>query len=82
LFEELLDRGFIIMSTDYGLLPESSFLHRQLQDIRDVGTWIINDLPQNLEQEAGVHIQAGKIVVAGASAGTLLALLTVGIILL
>lgn len=79
LFEEFLTQGFIVVSTDYRLLPESSFLHGQLEDIRDVGDWIRQDLPGRLEQEAGVRVQLGKIVVAGGSAGALLALLTVSI---
>lgn len=77
LFEEFLTQGFIIVSTDYRLLPESSFVQDQLEDIRDVGDWVRRDLPVKLEQDAGVKVHIGKIVVAGASAGALLALLTV-----
>lgn len=77
LFEEFLTQGFIVVSTDYRLLPESSFAHGQLEDVRDVGDWIRQDLQLKLEQEAGVKLHLGKIVVAGASAGALLALLTV-----
>jgi hypothetical protein len=77
LFEDFLQRRFIVVSTDYRLLPESEFVQGQLEDIRDLGNWVRNDLSVRLEQEEDVRVEIGKVVVAGASAGALLALLTV-----
>lgn len=37
-FEEFLSHGFVVVSTDYRLVPESSFVNGQLEDIRDVAT--------------------------------------------
>lgn len=61
LFAEFLDRGFVIVLTDYQLLPESSLQYGQLQDIRDVGPWIRDEMPQKLEQDGGKRIQVGKL---------------------
>lgn len=47
LFEEFLSRGFVVVSVDYRLLPESEFIHGQLEDIRDVETWIRTDYRLN-----------------------------------
>lgn len=78
LFEDLLHSGVVIVSTDYRLLPETGFVDGQLEDIRDVGTWVREQLPVELRSK-GFDMDCGDIVVIGSSAGAFLALLTVGI---
>ncbi|THY25972.1 alpha/beta-hydrolase [Aureobasidium pullulans] len=74
-FEEFLSHGFVVVSTDYRLVPESSFINGQLEDIRDVETWIKTEMPSKLKDH-GFDVQTEQIVVVGGSAGALLALLT------
>ncbi|THW43541.1 alpha/beta-hydrolase [Aureobasidium pullulans] len=74
-FEEFLSHEFVIVSTDYRLVPESSFVNGQLEDIRDVETWIKTEMPSKLKDH-GFDVQTEQIVVVGGSAGALLALLT------
>ncbi|THY59447.1 alpha/beta-hydrolase [Aureobasidium pullulans] len=74
-FEEFLSHEFVIISTDYRLVPESSFVNGQLEDIRDVETWIKTEMPSKLKDH-GFDVQTEQIVVVGGSAGALLALLT------
>ncbi|KEQ87366.1 alpha/beta-hydrolase [Aureobasidium pullulans EXF-150] len=76
-FEEFLSHEFVIVSTDYRLVPESSFVNGQLEDIRDVETWIKTEIPSKLKDH-GFDVQTEQIVVVGGSAGALLALLTAG----
>ncbi|CAD0057681.1 unnamed protein product [Aureobasidium pullulans] len=75
-FEEFLSYGFVVVSTDYRLVPESSFINGQLEDIRDVETWIKTEMPSKLKDH-GFDVQTEQIVVVGGSAGALPALLTV-----
>lgn len=76
LIQDFLSRGSVVVSTDYRLIPESQFVEGQLEDIRDVGKWIRQDLSGALES-CGFRFRCGRLIVAGASAGALLALLTV-----
>ena len=76
-FQEFLRRGFVIVSADYRLLPESDFLTGQLEDIRDIEVWLREDLPQLIRDLHQTKLDPKKIVVLGASAGAHLALLTV-----
>lgn len=66
--------GFVICSMDYRLLPESSFDEMQ-EDVRDIERWLRQKLQAEMAED--VSIDDAKIVVVGASAGALLALLTV-----
>lgn len=75
-FEEFLSHGFVVVSADYRLVPESSFINGQLEDIRDVETWIKTEMPSKLKDH-GFDVQTEQIVVVGGSAGALLAFLTV-----
>lgn len=77
LFEDLLQSGVVVVSTDYRLLPETGFADGQLEDIRDVGSWVRERLPAKLRSK-GFDMACGDIVVIGSSAGAFLALLTVG----
>ena len=74
LFHHFLALNFVVASMDYRLVPESSH-QDQLDDIRDVEQWLRNCLPGQLG-EIGDGVTR-RIVVAGASAGGQLALLTV-----
>lgn len=78
LLYEFLRRGFIVVSIDYRLLPESDFLTGQLEDIRDAEGWLREKLPiVLLEREPGVLVDSDSIVVCGGSAGAHLAAFTV-----
>lgn len=71
----------MVCSMDYRFLPESTF-EEQCSDVRDMEAWIHTELQQKLEGEGiEVKIDKGRIIVAGASAGAHLALLTVSKIL-
>ncbi|KAK6810604.1 hypothetical protein RU639_013556 [Aspergillus parasiticus] len=75
LFNEFLARQYVVASANYRLLPESDFVAGQLEDIRDLSKWMHEDLSHHLSQN-GLRISIGDVIVAGASAGALLALLT------
>ncbi len=75
LFHQFLSLGFVVVSMDYRLLPETTF-DGQLEDVRDVESWLKNSLPSEL-QESNFTVAADKVIVAGGSAGAHLALLTV-----
>ena len=47
-FHEFLAAGFVVTSADYRLLPESPFIGGQLEDIKDLETWLRNDLALQL----------------------------------
>lgn len=80
LFQHFLSLGFIVTSMDYRLLPETS-LAGQLEDVRDVEPWLRHSLPSILTDPA-LSVDRDNIVVVGASAGSLLAFLTVSNILM
>jgi len=75
LFYQCLTLNYIILSMDYRLLPESTF-NEQLEDVKDVESWIRSKVFSELE-ETGLKADIDKIVVVGASAGAHLALLIV-----
>jgi acetyl esterase/lipase len=75
LFQEFLALGFVVVSIDYRLLPETP-LSGQLEDIRDIETWLRHKLSSEIAETAFL-VSADNIVVAGGSAGAHLALLTV-----
>ncbi|KAH8812928.1 Alpha/Beta hydrolase protein [Xylogone sp. PMI_703] len=77
LIYDFLQRGFVITSIDYRLLPESDFLREQVQDVVDVEAWLRGKLPLILEEQgSGVQVDTERIAVAGGSAGSLLAAFT------
>jgi acetyl esterase/lipase len=78
-FHEFLARSFLVVSIDYRLLPESSFVGDQLQDIKDVEPWIRSELPEIVERQGKGKVDGERVVVLGVSAGAHLALLTVHI---
>lgn len=75
-FYEFLQRNFVVVSIDYRLLPESDFVTGQLEDIRDVESWLRSTLPEIMLAEYQRRINGDKIVILGVSAGAHLALLT------
>jgi acetyl esterase/lipase len=77
LFHQFLSLHFIVASMDYRLVPETNF-NGQLEDIREIETWIRDSLPSELK-ESTFKVDVEKIVVVGASAGAHLALLTVSL---
>lgn len=79
LLYEFLQRGFVVASTDYRLLPESDFRKDQLDDIASAETWLRETLPVVLKERGlDVEVDSDSIVVAGGSAGALLTAFTVG----
>ncbi|GMF76732.1 unnamed protein product [Aspergillus oryzae] len=76
LFDEFLAQQYVVASAKYRLLPESDFISGQLEDIRDLSKWMHEDLSNHLSQN-GPRTSIEDVIVAGASAGALLALLTV-----
>lgn len=75
LFHEFLSLGFVVVSIDYRLLPETP-LQGQLEDIRDIESWLKQKLSSELS-ETVFRLSTTNIVVTGGSAGAHLALLTV-----
>ena len=74
LFQRFLSAGFIVISMGYRLLPETS-LDGLLEDVRYMESWLRNCLPSVI---TSLTVDRENIIVVGASAGALLALLTVG----
>lgn len=73
---EFLQRGFIVLSMDYRLIPESDFVTEQLEDIRDIEGWLRGVLPDILKKQ-NVEADTDNIIVSGGSAGALLSAFTV-----
>jgi acetyl esterase/lipase len=62
-------RGWIFISPEYRLMPEST-AHKSLEDASDAYQWVLSILPQELGCELGT------VLMAGTSAGAYLALAT------
>jgi acetyl esterase/lipase len=76
-FEHFLARNYVVCSMDYRFLPESTF-EEQCSDVRDIEPWLHTGLQRELSKEGfEAGIDKSRIIVAGASAGAHLALLTV-----
>lgn len=77
-FQRFLALNYVVVSMDYRLLPESSFHDGQCEDVKDIEPWLRGELGIQLAKLGEeIEIDGGKIIVAGASAGAHLALLTV-----
>lgn len=72
---ELLQRGIIVTSIDYRLMPEVTF-EEQLDDIRDAEIWARSDMSTKIN-ELGFAIMPDKVLVGGSSAGAHLAMMVV-----
>ncbi len=72
---DLLELGFVVVSTDYSLCPQVSLYEGPEQDAKDVYKWTKDKLPGLLAEE-GVTVETGrnKTVAIGYSAGATLAL--------
>ncbi|KAF7553254.1 hypothetical protein G7Z17_g3738 [Cylindrodendrum hubeiense] len=71
--EYLCEGHFVVVSADYRLCPQVA-LRDAIQDAVDAFSWCKSDLPAKLNRDAGIDIDAKKIVAFGQSAGSLLAL--------
>jgi acetyl esterase/lipase len=67
--EGLLKAGFVVVSIDYRLAPETK-LPAILEDVRDAGTWLRTKGPELF------HIDPNRLAVLGGSAGGYLTLTT------
>lgn len=72
---ELLDRGFVVTSIDYRLLPEAS-IDEQFDDIKSAEQWVRNALSVKL-RDLGYEAAEEKVIVGGNSAGAHLAMMVV-----
>ena len=72
-FYELLQRGFLVVSIDYRLLPEVS-IEEQFDDIRAAEDWVRDDLPSKVKG-TGWEVASEKVIVGGGSAGAHLAMM-------
>ena len=68
LFNALVSRGWTCVSPDYRLIPETNLL-AAIEDLKDAWKWIETDLAKKHVQQ----IDLGRRIVAGSSAGGLLA---------
>jgi acetyl esterase/lipase len=76
-FRRFLDLNYIVVSMDYRFCPETSF-EGQCEDVASIEEFLKDDLQGKLEEEGvRISVDGERIVVAGASAGAHLALLTV-----
>lgn len=67
--------GFTIVSMDYRLAPETN-LDGMLDDLKLMEGWLRKHLPNRIP-DGRARIDTNKVIVVGASAGSLLALSTV-----
>lgn len=70
----LLDAGFIPVSVDYRLCPETTLLEGPMTDVRDALGWARNTLPFLSRKRPDVRINGATVVAVGWSTGGHLAL--------
>ena len=70
----LVDHGFLPISIDYRLCPETTLLEGPMNDVADALAWIENDLPKLQLKRSEVSIDPKKIVCIGWSSGGQLAM--------
>ena len=70
----LLDAGFVAVSVDYRLCPETTLLEGPMTDVRDALNWVRNTLPYISRNRSDVCITGDRVVVVGWSTGGTLAL--------
>ncbi|KAK1851191.1 polyketide synthase [Colletotrichum chrysophilum] len=74
----LLDLGFAaVVSPNYRLSPTISAYDGAIADSKDAFSWVQNDLPVKLANDAGIMLDGERVVAWGHSAGGTLALLMV-----
>lgn len=77
LVHELLQKGIIVTSIDYRLMPEVTF-EEQLEDIRSAEKWARIDISSKIKTY-GFQVMPDKVIVGGSSAGGHLAMMVVRI---
>ena len=70
----LLDRGFLPVSVDYRLCPETTLLEGPMADVVDALTWIRTVLPHLTLARTDVHVDGERVVSVGWSTGGHLAM--------
>ncbi|KAJ6442759.1 Polyketide synthase [Purpureocillium lavendulum] len=70
----LLDAGFVPVSVDYRLCPETTLLEGPMTDVRDALSWIQTKLPFLTRKRPDVALSGDRVVVVGWSTGGHLAL--------
>ncbi|KAI1390570.1 uncharacterized protein F4822DRAFT_436419 [Hypoxylon trugodes] len=70
----LLDAGFVPVSVDYRLCPETNLLEGPITDVKDALSWARNTLPSLSRKRPDVHIDGSRVVAVGWSTGGTLAL--------
>lgn len=70
----LLDQGFVPVSVDYRLCPETTLLEGPMTDVRDALDWARSTLPFMARKRPDVRIAGDRVVAVGWSTGGHLAL--------
>ncbi|KAI1805059.1 hypothetical protein F4811DRAFT_570540 [Daldinia bambusicola] len=70
----LLDSGFVPVSVDYRLCPETTLEEGPITDVRDAFGWARNTLPSLSRKRSDVRIDGTRVVAVGWSTGGTLAL--------
>lgn len=70
----LLDAGFVPVSVDYRLCPETTLEEGPITDVRDALGWVRNTLPSLARKRSDVRINGDRVVAVGWSTGGTLAL--------
>ena len=70
----LLKSGFLPVSVDYRLCPETTLSEGPMTDIADALVWIRNVLPKLSFEQANIHVDGEKVVTVGWSTGGHLAM--------
>ncbi|KAF3064674.1 Conidial yellow pigment biosynthesis polyketide synthase [Daldinia childiae] len=70
----LLDAGFVPISVDYRLCPETTLEEGPITDVCDALRWVRNTLPSLARKRSDVRINGDRVVAVGWSTGGTLAL--------
>ncbi|KAI8958242.1 hypothetical protein F5Y11DRAFT_362834 [Daldinia sp. FL1419] len=70
----LLDAGFVPVSVDYRLCPETTLEEGPITDVRDALGWVRNILPSLTRKRSDIRIDGNRVVAVGWSTGGTLAL--------
>ncbi|KAI0095974.1 hypothetical protein F4814DRAFT_453954 [Daldinia grandis] len=70
----LLDAGFVPVSVDYRLCPETTLEEGPITDVRDALGWVRNTLPSLARKRSDVRIDGDRVAAVGWSTGGTLAL--------
>lgn len=70
----LLKSGFLPISVDYRLCPETTLLEGPMTDVVDALAWIRNNLPNLPLSRKDIRVDTERVVAAGWSTGGHLAM--------